>query len=211
MPFVIPLFLPFALVWMYLAAAMLAEWGENKVRGAVDATWIWWLGTCFGVSVALGLRTGTVITGSVVGGASFIALLLAGRGWEKVAGLNVPRHDAGPTLMRIQGVERPTGSARTETALMTPEGVPLRVVGCHEPRNSAPLQYDYLFADGSVVFGAGASMGYSPDGRYFVSPMPTTGTWGLLIYDRHARVIYRCDKVETFVAIHAVTQTQVQG
>ncbi|MCC8694359.1 hypothetical protein LN533_09700 [Xanthomonas vesicatoria] len=210
-PFVIPLCLPFPLVWVYLFGAMLAQWAENKLRGAVDATWVWWLGACFGVSVALGLRVGTMFAGIVAGGASFAALLLAGRVWEKVACLNIPRHDPGPTIMRIQGVERPLGTAHAKTALMTPEGLRLRVVGCHEPRNSAPLQYDYLFPDGSVVFGAGASMGYSPNGRYFVSPMPTTGTWRLLIYDRHTQWVYRCNKVETFVAIQQVTQTHVEG
>ncbi|NHF66802.1 hypothetical protein FFY45_13915 [Xanthomonas hortorum] len=85
------------------------------------------------------------------------------------------------------------------------------MIGCHEPRNSAPLQYDYLFPDGSVVLGVGTSTAYSPDGRYFISPMPTTGQWGLLIYDRHAQRVYRCNKVETFVELHAVTQTHVNG
>ncbi len=64
------------------------------------------------------------------------------------------------------------------------------MIGCHEVRNSAPLQYDYLFPDGSVLFGAGAVLMFSPDGRYCVPPMPTTGFWGLLIYDRRARILY---------------------
>ncbi|NIJ81669.1 hypothetical protein [Xanthomonas cannabis] len=211
LPFVIPLVLPVGLMWIYLAGAMVAQWVEHHLRGAVDVTWLWWLGACVGASVAVGRQADAVVAGVLMGGGAFVALLLLGRAWEKIARLSVAHDDPGPTLTRVAGVERPSRSAWLDTGPLTPEGGRLRIVGCHEPRNSAPLQYDYLFPDGSVVFRAGASTGFSPDGRYFVSPMPTTGWWGLLIYDRHAQCIYRCDKVETFVDIHAVTQTHVQG
>lgn len=211
LPFVIPLLLPFGLAWAYLLAAMLGQWVENKLRGNVDVLWIWWLGACVGVSVALGQRAETVVSGLLVGAGSLVGLLLVGRAWEKIAGLTLVRDDPGPALTRIDGVERPRGRGAMESAPTTPEGEPLRIIGCHEPRNSAPLQYDYLFPDGSVVLGVGTSTAYSPDGRYFISPMPTTGQWGLLIYDRHAHCVYRCHKVETFVQIHAVTRTHVHG
>lgn len=213
LPFVIPFLLPFGLLWGYLVVALLGQWTENKLRGKVDVMWVWWLGACVGVSVALGRRADALFIGLLIGSGSFAALVLLGRAWQKIAGLTTARDDVGPalTLTRIDGVERPRGRGWMDPAPTTPDGEHLRIIGCHEPRNSAPLQYDYLFPDGSVVLGVGTSTAYSPDGRYFISPMPTTGEWGLLIYDRRAQCIYRCNKVETFVEIHAVTQTHVNG
>ncbi|MCE4372540.1 hypothetical protein [Xanthomonas hortorum] len=213
LPFVIPFLLPFGLLWMYLVVVLLGQWIEDKLRGEVEVMWIWWLGACVGVSVALGQCADAMVSGVLIGSGSFAALLLLGRAWQKIAGLTIVRDDPGPTLTltRIDGVERSRGRGRMDSAPTTPEGEPLRIIGCHEPRNSAPLQYDYLFPDGSVVLGVGTSTAYSPDGRYFISPMPTTGQWGLLIYDRHAQRVYRCTTVETFVELHAVTETHVNG
>lgn len=210
-PLWIALSLPFGCVWVYLFGTMLAQWVENRLRGAVNLTWVWWLGACVGASVALARRTDAIVTGVLMAGACLVALALVGRAWEKIARLVSAHDDPGPTLTRIEGSERPRGRLPGDAAPVTPEGGRLRIVGCHEPRNSAPLQYDYLFPDGSVVFGAGTPTAYSPDGRYFVSPMPTTGAWGLLIYDRDAQRVYRCNKVETFVDLHRVTQTHVEG
>lgn len=212
-PLGIALFLPFGCVWVYLLGTMLAQWGGEQAEwcGAPH------VGLVAGSLCRCQRRTGAaersdaIVTGVLLAGVCFVALALVGRAWERIARLASAHDDPGPTLTRIDGIERPRGRGRSDAAPSTPEGGRLRIVGCHEPRNSAPLQYDYLFPDGSVVFGAGASTAYSPDGRYFVSPMPTTGAWGLLIYDRHAQRVYRCNKVETFVDLHRVTQTHVEG
>nr|WVJ84971.1 hypothetical protein VDP59_003115 [Xanthomonas campestris pv. campestris] len=210
-PLALPLLLSPPLAWLYLSGTVLFEWAEERVFGRVEWMPLYRLGACIGVSYAVAQATPSRTVALLAGVAVFAVLVALGKAWEKLAGLSIERPSKGPTFTRIAGPGRPSGRPVDDPAPLTPEGGQIRMIGCHEVRNSAPLQYDYLFPDGSVLFGAGAVLMFSPDGRYCVSPMPTTGFWGLLIYDRRARILYRFTQRESFVALHAVTATEIHG
>jgi hypothetical protein len=74
----------------------------------------------------------------------------------------------------------------------TPEGQPLRRFNWGEICMGGPAYCDYLFADGVLLQGLGSSCRFSHDGRYFAAPVPSRNQWGLVIFDRHNRRLYRC-------------------
>ncbi|MBX9753832.1 MAG: hypothetical protein K2X80_03690 [Pseudomonadaceae bacterium] len=74
----------------------------------------------------------------------------------------------------------------------TPEGQPLRRFNWGEICMGGPAYCDYLFADGVLLQGLGSSSRFSNDGRYFAAPVPSRNQWGLVIFDRHSRRLYRC-------------------
>lgn len=74
----------------------------------------------------------------------------------------------------------------------TPEGEPIRVFNHGEIAMGGPVFCDYLFPDGVLLQGIGASARFSSDGRYFAAPVPSRHTWGLVILDRQLRRVYRC-------------------
>lgn len=75
---------------------------------------------------------------------------------------------------------------------LTPEGEPIRVFNHGEIAMGGPVMCDYLFPDGVLLEGLGASSRFSSDARYFAAPIPSRGNWGLVILDRSLRRLYRC-------------------
>ncbi len=75
---------------------------------------------------------------------------------------------------------------------LTPEGEPIRVFNHGEIAMGGPVMCDYLFPDGVLLEGLGASARFSNDARYFAAPIPSRGNWGLVILDRTLRRLYRC-------------------
>lgn len=223
-PFVVPLYLPLPLVIANWVLAMLGEWVENRLRGQVDDTYMWMVGACFGLSWAVaGLVPGT-LAAIGAGIACFCVLLWLQSLWKRLAGLKVeagprfdreasaPRRAASEPLYREMRPAPVTGaSAWGGPAPVTPEGETLRVLSHGEFAMGGPVSCEYLFADGSVILGAGASTGFSPDGRYFVAPIPSRERWGLLIYDRRDRLLHRCHEADRFWEIDLVDDTTVYG
>ncbi|NWB29237.1 hypothetical protein [Pseudomonas gingeri] len=74
----------------------------------------------------------------------------------------------------------------------TPEGEPIRVYNYSEIAMGGPVICDYLFPDGILLEGLGASARFSGDDRYFAAPVPSRQNWGLVILDRPLRRLYRC-------------------
>lgn len=79
---------------------------------------------------------------------------------------------------------------------LTPEGEPIRTFNHGEIAMGGPTYCDYLFPDGVLLQGLGASSVFSSDGRYFAAPVPSRQSWGLVVLDRQQRRIYRCDNSE---------------
>lgn len=223
-PFVVPLYLPLPLVIANWVLAMLGEWVENRVRGQVDDTYMWMVGACFGLSWAVAELVPGTLAAIGAGIACFCALLWLQSLWKTLLGLKVeagPRFDREASAPRQATPEllcretRPTpvtgASAWGAPAPVTPEGEALRVLSHGEFAMGGPVICEYLFPDGSVILGAGASTGFSPDGRYFVAPIPSRESWGLLIYDRRDRLLHRCREVDRFWEIDLVDDTTVQG
>ncbi|WP_191487850.1 hypothetical protein [Pseudomonas sp. FEN] len=75
---------------------------------------------------------------------------------------------------------------------LTPEGEPIRVFNHGEIAMGGPVMCDYLFPDGILLEGLGASARFSSDARYFAAPVPSRGNWSLVILDRLLRRLYRC-------------------
>lgn len=75
---------------------------------------------------------------------------------------------------------------------VTPEGEPIRVFNQGEIAMGGPTYCDYLFPDGVLLEGLGASARFSEDGRYFAAPVPSRQNWGLVILDRQQRRVYHC-------------------
>jgi hypothetical protein len=223
-PFVIPLYLPLPLVIANWILAMLGEWVENRLRGKVDDTYMWMLGACFGLSWAMAKLVPGTLAGIGAGIACFCFLLWLQSLWTRLAGLKVEvglrvdrdaseplRAGVGPLCVEARPAPVTGASAWGGPAPVTPEGGTLRVLSCGEFAMGGPVSCEYLFPDGSVILGVGASTGFSPDGRYFVAPIPSRESWGLLIYDRRDRLIYRCREALSFWEIDLVDDTTVRG
>lgn len=223
-PFVVPLYLPLPLVIANWILAMLGEWVENRLRGQVDDTYMWMVGACFGLSWAVaGLVPGT-LAAIGAGIACFCFLLWLQSLWKKLMGLKVkagPRFDreasvplraeAGPLRMETRPAPVTGASAWGGPAPVTPEGETLRVLSYGEFAMGGPVICEYLFPDGSIILGAGASTGFSPDGCYFVAPIPSRESWGLLIYDRRNRLLHRYRDAHSFWEIDLVDEATVYG
>lgn len=210
-PFLVPLFLPPQLVPVYWVAAMIGQWVEDRLRGEVDHTFLWMLGACWGLSYTAGQLVPSPVLSLVAGIACFAFLLWLQAVWEKLAKLRIVRKRPGPRLTETEPVPFTGTSAWGGPAPVTPEGETLRVLSCGEFAMGGPVVCDYLFADGSVILGAGASTGFSPDGRYFVSPSPSREKWSLLLFDRHRRLLYRCHEANAFWEIDLVGDNTVTG
>ncbi len=105
--------------------------------------------------------------------------------WERRLGLVTPTTQS-PTPgngASAWGGQEPT---------LTPEGEPIRVFNQGEIAMGGPVMCDYLFPDGILLEGLGASARFSNDARYFAAPIPSRGNWGLVILDRSLRRLYRC-------------------
>ncbi|KIH82576.1 hypothetical protein [Pseudomonas batumici] len=105
--------------------------------------------------------------------------------WERRLGLVTPTTE-NPTSgngASAWGGQEPT---------LTPEGEPIRVFNQGEIAMGGPVMCDYLFPDGILLEGLGASARFSSDARYFAAPIPSRGNWGLVILDRPLRRLYRC-------------------
>lgn len=209
-PFVIPLYLPLPFAVAYWAGAMAAEWIEDRTFGKVDHTFVWMLGGCFGLSYAVAMLMAGTVASVLAGVACFLFLLWLQSLWEKRTGMRIKRTPEPPTA-DAEPIARSDNSAWGRPVPVTPEGESLRVLACHEIAMGGPVICDYLFPDGSVILGAGSSTGFSADGQYFVSPSPSRGQWGLLIYDRRSHILYRCDDVTAFWEIDLVTETTITG
>lgn len=216
-PFVIPLFLPLPLAVAYWLLAMLGEWVENRLRGQVEYTYGWMLGACFGLSLAVAKLVPGTLLGAGAGIACFCVLLGLQGLWKKLLRLKVEigrgadRAASEPLCVEAKPASVTGASAWDVPAPVTPEGETLRLLSFGEFAMGSPLGCDYLFPDGSVILGVGASTGFSPDGRYFVSPMPSRESWGLAIYDRRDRLLHRCREALSFWEIDLVDDTTVHG
>ncbi|WP_248805624.1 hypothetical protein [Pseudomonas sp. MWU13-2100] len=105
--------------------------------------------------------------------------------WERRLGLVKPttQNPAAGNGTSAWGGQEPT---------MTPEGEPIRVFNHGEIAMGGPVMCDYLFPDGILLEGLGASARFSSDARYFAAPIPSRASWGLVILDRPLRRLYRC-------------------
>lgn len=72
-----------------------------------------------------------------------------------------------------------------------------------------PAYCDYLFPDGVLLQGLGASALFSADGRYFVAPIPSRERWGLLVLDRPAKAARRLE-IDCFWELDSFTE-QLHG
>lgn len=210
-PFVIPFYLPATLVIAYWVLAHLAEWVENRIRGEVDSTFMWMLGSCFGVSYLLGSLVSPGFTGIVVCIVCFIALLVVHKGWQKLVGLNMPEAASKPRVTECTPLGVPGSNAWSGQVPVTPEGEAVRVLSCSEFVMGGPAVCDYLLPDGSVIYGGGASSGFSPNGRYFVTPAPSRTSWPLMIYERKKHVLHICDVDSRFWEIDLVGDLTITG
>ncbi len=211
LPFVIPVYLPPALVVVYWLATHLAEWIENRISGAVGRTFIWMLGGCFGMSGLVAGHVPGIVMGALAGVACFLGLLALHEGWKKLARLTIQHGPTGPRITKADPVPFSGPNAWSGTVLETPEGETVRVLSWSEFVMGGPAICDYLLPDGSVILSGGASSGFSLNGRYFVTPAPSRDDWPLLIYDRHRRILHNCDVGSRFWEIDLVGNMTVSG
>ncbi|NVL28952.1 hypothetical protein F2S73_27215, partial [Pseudomonas syringae pv. actinidiae] len=92
----------------------------------------------------------------------------------------------------------------------TPEGEPIRTFNMSEIAMGGPVYVSYLFPDGVLLQGIGASALFSSDGRYFAATVPSRQQWGLIILDRQERRVYRCAN-DFFWELDEFTETDLRG
>ncbi|MDG9923685.1 MULTISPECIES: hypothetical protein [unclassified Pseudomonas] len=95
--------------------------------------------------------------------------------------------------------------------LLTPEGEVVRTFAWGEIAMGGPTYGNYLFPDGVLLEGIGASARFSSSGRYFAAPLPSRDTWGLLILDRQERRVYRSAEVGEFWEIDEFSDEAISG
>ncbi|GGH04163.1 hypothetical protein [Silvibacterium dinghuense] len=208
----IPLFFAFVvpprIAPAYLLLALAGEWIEYRIRHKVSVLDMWVLGgnvalTRCAVLLIHGRPPGEKILQVLTGTAVFILLLLLHEWWKKACGIRNPERKPKPAPAspaetasiprRREPVPDPeiTGpSAWGAEFPVTPEGETLRVLYESEIAMGGPVTGDYLFPDGSLLTGCGSSTGFTPDGRYFVAPLPSRGEWSLLLFDRQEHVLH---------------------
>lgn len=211
LPFVIPVYLPPTLVILYWLLTHIAEWIENRISGEVNHTLAWMLGGCFGMSGLMIENMPGTILGTLAGVTSFIALLVLHTGWKKLAKLEIRLGPAGPRVTKIDPVPFRGASAWSRPAPSTPKGDAVRVLSITEFVMGGPAICDYLLPDGSVIIGGGASTGFSPNGRYFVTPAPSRHDWPLMIYDQRRRRLHTCNVGSKFWEIDIVSDMTICG
>ena len=96
------------------------------------------------------------------------------------------------------------------SARADPEGEAIRLFDGGEIAMGGPLVCHYLMPDGCFIPDCNPSARFSSDGRHFVSPIPSRGAWGLAIFDRQERLLYRC-AVDNFWELDSVTEREVIG
>lgn len=211
LPFVIPVYLPPPLIVLYWLLTYLVEWVENRVSGVVDHTIIWMLGGCFGMSGLVAENVPGPILGTLAGVVCFFFLLVVHEGWKKLAKLEIRQGSDGPRIMKVDPLPLSGPNAWNGAAPNTPEGERVRVLSITEIVMGGPTVCDYLLPDGSVIFNGGASSGFSPNGRYFVTPAPSRNDWPLMIYDRRRRLLHTCDVGSKFWEIDLVGDMTISG
>ncbi len=111
-----------------------------------------------------------------------------------------------------QAVGRTGGSAwGGDEPNRTPEGGIIRMLGGGEIAMGGPVYGDYLFPDGVLLEGIGSSCRFSPDGRYFIATLPSRSSWGMLLLDRQARRVYRCQADVPLWEIDDFDATHIRG
>jgi hypothetical protein len=95
--------------------------------------------------------------------------------------------------------------------LLTPEGEVVRTFAWGEIAMGGPTYGNYLFPDGVLLAGIGASARFSSSGRYFAAPLPSRDTWGLLILDRQERRVYRSAEVGEFWELDEFSDEAISG
>jgi hypothetical protein len=95
--------------------------------------------------------------------------------------------------------------------LQTPEGERVRTFAWGEIAMGGPTYGSYLFPDGVLLEGLGASARFSGSGRYFAAPLPSRDCWGLLILDRQQRRVYRNAEIDEFWEIDEFSDEAIGG
>ncbi len=95
--------------------------------------------------------------------------------------------------------------------LLTPEGEPVRTLHGGEIAMGGPTYATYLFPDGVLLEGLGSSVRFSSSGRYFAAPLPSRGSWGLLILDRQEKRVYRNADIGEFWELDEFTDEALTG
>ncbi|MGL4317486.1 MAG: hypothetical protein ACRCTL_12835 [Pseudomonas sp.] len=95
--------------------------------------------------------------------------------------------------------------------LLTPEGEPVRTLHWGEIAMGGPTYATYLFPDGVLLEGLGASVRFSSSGRYFAAPLPSRESWGLLILDRQGKRVYRNPHIGEFWELDEFTDEALAG
>lgn len=191
-----------------------AEWAFDHWRGGVpyrlqQAQFFWMVGSVIAVGrwpdnfwLGLPLAFGTGIAALYVQNQLERRLRLL---QQAPTALQVP-----PTDTPAAQLPRGSSAWGSETPLLTPEGERVRCFEIGEIAMGGPVVCDYLLPDGSLITQASPSARFSSDGRHFVSPMPSRGAWGLLIFDRWQRRLYRCSCSEFWELDH-VSDTTIHG
>ncbi|WP_447755101.1 ferredoxin [Pseudomonas nicosulfuronedens] len=198
--------LPLPLVALGWLSLLGAEWAVDRWRGKVplrlqQALFFWALGGGFALCRALP----GFWPGFGAGLALIIACLLIQTRFER--GLRLERQSPAPLDAPLPPGASAWGGGEPRC---TPEGEPVRVIDGGEIAMGGPVICDYLMPDGCFIPDGSPSARFSSDGRHFVSPMPSRGAWGLLIFDRQERLLYRCS-VSDFWELDSVTATEVIG
>ncbi|QLD50470.1 hypothetical protein [Paraburkholderia fungorum] len=201
--------------WLSIA---LFEWLQSRFA-VLRTHWLSLIKLCW--PIGLGIRTALEVPHLVLGIPAGIGVwtisVLALEAFERRIGLQPRTVESEPA---VQNAERPAravhdgprgGSAwGGDEPVQTPENEPVRVICAEEIAMGGPIVCDFLFPDGIVLLNGGASARFSRDGRYFVSPMPSRGTWGLYVFDRRERVLYHC-RESRFWELDEVSETDVKG
>ncbi|MBC9250160.1 hypothetical protein A9179_07725 [Pseudomonas alcaligenes] len=95
--------------------------------------------------------------------------------------------------------------------LLTPEGERVRTLNWGEIAMGGPTYATYLFPDGVLLEGLGASVRFSSSGRYFAAPLPSRERWGLLILDRQEKRVYRNADIGEFWELDEFTDEALTG
>ncbi|WP_457438946.1 ferredoxin [Pseudomonas sp. TE3786] len=210
-----PVFLPLSLGVLFWLALFPTCALFNRLRSQVpyrlqQLQFFWLIGLGIGIGRAIPVFWLAFCVGAAVmmGGLVLLIRLPKRLGWtlEEQSPSSPACAVPTPTTSERRGASA-WGGGEPE---LTPEGEPIRLLDVWEIAMGGPLICDYLLPDGSVIFNANPSAQFSTDGRYFVSPMPSRGRWGLLIYDRQQRLLHHCN-IDQFWELDKVTDTEVVG
>lgn len=120
-------------------------------------------------------------------------------GWALVANLERQWGIAKPTPLPSSDQPFPANSAwGGHEPTQTPEGLPIKVSNQGEIAMGGPAYCDYLFPDGTLLQGLGTAPRFSSDGRWFAAPVPSRGSWSLVLLDREAHRLYHCESFQAW-------------